>query len=312
MTGCTEATVETGASEQAGAAVAAGAGGRSAGSGRPGWTAAELLADLAAMGVREGDTLLVQASLRSVGPVRGGAATLVAALRGALGPTGTLVAYTATPENSDTSRLFMDATAGLDAAGLARYRAAMPPFDPRSTPCSPTVGRLSEVIRSQQGALRSAHPQTSFAAVGQAAAEVTEGHPPECHLGEESPLGRIYRRGGSALLVGIPHWQCTGYHLAEYRVDWRARRRYSCVVRDADGARRWLEFTGLDLDDRHFPQLGAAVRAQVGFRRGRLGDAECVRIPLVAAVDAARGWLADPANQGHFQLTTGHTQIGNA
>jgi aminoglycoside 3-N-acetyltransferase len=293
----------------------AGSGGSArTGSGRAGsgWTERELLADLRRVGVQEGDTLLVQASLRSLGPLRGGVATLLAALRGALGPSGTLVAYTATPENSETSRLYLEATAGLDAAGLARYRDAMPAFDPASTPCSPTVGRLSEEIRRMEGALRSAHPQTSFAAVGAAAREVTEGHPPECHLGEQSPLGELYRRGGSVLLVGVPHWRCTGYHLAEYQVDWRDRRRYSCVVRDRDGTRRWLEFTGLDLDDRHFAQLGAAVRERVALRRGLLGDAECFLVPLTAAVDVARGWLEDPVHQRHFRLTTGHTLIGNA
>jgi aminoglycoside 3-N-acetyltransferase len=266
-------------------------------------TEAELLADLAALGVREGDTLMVQASLRSIGPVRGGAATVVAALRRALGPTGTLVAYTATPENSDTSRLFKAATRGLDPAALERYRAAMPGFDPRTTPCSPTVGRLSEEIRRLDGALRSAHPQTSFAAVGPDAEEITRDRRPECHLGEESPLGRLYKLGGSVLLVGLPDWLCTAYHLAEYQVDWRASRRYGCAVRGADGRRRWLEFTGLDLDDLHFQRLGAAVRDRVEFGCGSLGEADCFRVPVVEAVDAARVWLSDPSHRTHFQVT---------
>ena len=286
--------------------------GRDQRAGQDGWTEAQLLADLVGLGVREGDTLLVQASLRAVGPVRGGAAGLAAALRRGLGRSGTLVAYTATPENSDTSRLYHQATRGLDGPALAGYRERMPAFDRWTTPCSPTVGRLSEEIRRLDGALRSDHPQTSFAALGPDAAELVDGHRLECHLGEESPLGRLYKRGASALLVGVPHWMCTAYHLAEYQTPWRARRRYSCVVRDAGGARRWLEFTGLDLDDRHFPQLGAAVRRTVGFGLGRLGGAECFRVPLVEAVDAARGWLADPSNQALFQPTAGHTLVVNA
>ena len=265
-----------------------------------GWTEDELRSDLYRLGVREGDTLLVQASLRSVGPVSGGAATLTAALRKALGGSGTLVGYAATPENSDTSRLYLQATAGMDEAELARYRERMPAFDRERTPCSPTLGRLSEEIRRTPGALRSAHPQTSFAALGEGAEAVVEGHRLESHLGEDSPLGQLYKRGASALLIGIPHWLCTAYHLAEYQVDWRDRRRYGCVVKDAGGARRWLEFDGLDLDDRHFPQLGAAVREKVGFGSGRLGDARCFLVPVVDAVDAARGWLADRSNLRSF------------
>ena len=265
-----------------------------------GWTEDELRADLHRLGVRAGDTLLVQASLRSVGPLRSGAATLTAALSHALGPSGTLVGYAATPENSDTSRLYLQATAGMDAAELARYRDSMPPFDRALTPCSPTLGRLSEEIRRLGGTLRSAHPQTSFTALGEGAEAVVERHPLESHLGEESPLGQLYKRGALALMIGIPHWLCTAYHLAEYQVDWRARRRYGCVAKDAEGARRWLEFEGLDLDDRHFPQLGAAIRDQVGFGSGRLGDARCFLVPVVAAVDTARGWLADRSNLRSF------------
>jgi len=277
-----------------------------------GWTGEQLLADLHRLGVREGDTLLVQASVRSVGPISGGSATLVAVLRQALGRSGTLVGYTATPENSDTSRLYLQATAGMDAAARDRYRAGMPAFDRWTTPCSPTMGRLSEEIRRSAGALRSGHPQTSFAALGAGAEAVVERHPLECHLGEESPLGQLYKRGASALLIGIPQWLCTAYHLAEYQVDWRARRRYGCVLKDDQGARRWLEFTGLDLDDRHFPQLDAAVRGAVGYGTGRLGDARCSLVPLVAAVDAARAWLTDRSNLALISPVTGRTQLDDA
>jgi len=254
--------------------------------------------------VRAGDTLFVQSSLRGVGPVRGGAAAVVRALRRALGPGGTLVAFTATPENSDTSRLYLNATAGLDPAGLARHRAAMPGFDPLTTPCSPTVGRLAEEIRTTPGALRSSHPQTSFAALGPAAEKIVWSHPLNSHLGEESPLGRLYEQGASALLIGVPDWLCTGYHLAEYRAPWRSTRGYNCVVADGSGgdrpgagrAGRWVHFDDLDLDDRHFPELGAAVRREVAFGTGRIGDADSFLVPLAEAVDAAERWVRGHAH----------------
>ncbi|MBP3185363.1 MULTISPECIES: AAC(3) family N-acetyltransferase, partial [Enterobacteriaceae] len=41
------------------------------------------------LGVQTGDLLMVHASLKAIGPVEGGAETVVAALRSAVGPTGT-------------------------------------------------------------------------------------------------------------------------------------------------------------------------------------------------------------------------------
>jgi aminoglycoside 3-N-acetyltransferase len=50
-----------------------------------------LVADLRNLGVAPGDLLFVHSSLRSVGPVAGGAASVVAALEEAIGPEGLLL-----------------------------------------------------------------------------------------------------------------------------------------------------------------------------------------------------------------------------
>ena len=221
----------------------------------------QLTDELAALGLSQRtEPVLVHASLRSVGPVAGGSAGLLAALRAALGEGGTLLAYTATPENSETSRLYREATAGLDAGALAAHRAAMPAFDPRGTPCSPTMGRLSEELRTTPGALRSAHPQTSFAALGPRRRELLADHRLDCHLGEHSPVGRLYQAGGWVLMLGAPLTACTVLHLAEYRAPQPATKRYGCVVRGADGERGWARFEGLDVDDRHFPRMLESIR----------------------------------------------------
>ncbi|GAA1220336.1 AAC(3) family N-acetyltransferase [Kitasatospora nipponensis] len=260
---------------------------------RTGVSAGELTAQLRALGVRPGQTLLVQASTRALGPVAGGSAGALAALRAAVGPTGTLVAYTATPENSDTSRLHARATAALDARELAAFRAAMPPFDRWTTPSSPTMGRLAEELRTTPGALRSGHPQTSFAALGPAAARLLDPHPLDCHLGERSPTGRLYAERAHALLIGVPLWCCTAYHLADYRVPKIPSKTYGCVVAGPDGRARWQHFEAPDLDDLHFPELAEAIRADLGERisGGPLGAAACFLVPIAPAVDAAAGWL---------------------
>ncbi|MCC9306715.1 AAC(3) family N-acetyltransferase [Kitasatospora sp. RB6PN24] len=262
-----------------------------------------LTAELRALGVGpDTGVLLVHAALRSLeGPARDSAAVL-AALRAALGPAGTLVGYTATPENSLTSRLHTRATAGLTPAELAAYRAAMPAFDPLTTPSSPTVGRLSEELRRTPGALRSGHPQTSFAALGPRAAELTSDHQLPCHLGDRSPVGALYRADARVLMLGAPLTTCTVLHLAEYRQPDPPRKRYSARV----AGRGWVRFDGVDVDDRHFSRMLPVIWPALDARTGRIGGARAVLLPVRAAVDAATAWLrAGPTRRAAPQTLDG-------
>ncbi|MFF2123227.1 aminoglycoside N(3)-acetyltransferase [Kitasatospora sp. NPDC058184] len=231
--------------------------------------------------------LHVQASLRSLGPVPGGAAGVVEALLDALGPDGTLVAYTATPENSATSRIHQSATAGLSPAEVADYQARMPRFDPATTPASPSMGALSEAVRSWPGVLRSRHPQTSWAAVGRLAHEVTAHHPLTSHLGPESPLGRLYDLDARVLMLGVPMDRFTAFHLADLRMPDVTVREYRCV-----GVDGWTTFRAPDLDDLHFGRLGAEVlRTARGVTTARIGTADCRLVPVREAVDLAEAVL---------------------
>ncbi|MFE6050894.1 aminoglycoside N(3)-acetyltransferase [Kitasatospora sp. NPDC056446] len=231
--------------------------------------------------------LHVQASLRALGPVPGGAGTVVEALLEALGPGGTLVAYTATPENSATSRVHQAATAGRSPAEVADYQARMPRFDPAATAASPTMGALSEAVRTHPGALRSRHPQTSWAAVGPLAREITRRHPDTCHLGPDSPLGRLYDLDARVLMIGVPMDRFTAFHLADLRLPDVAVREYRCV-----GEGGWTAFEAPDLDDLHFGPLGAEVlKAARGVTTGRIGSADCRLVPVREAVDLAESVL---------------------
>ena len=99
----------------------------------------------------------------------------------------------------------------------------MPAFDPAATP-QHGMGRLAESVRTAGGAVRSAHPQTSFAALGRRAGELLSAHPLSSHLGEESPLGALYRAGAQVLMINVGFSVCTAFHLAEYRTGAPLRR----------------------------------------------------------------------------------------
>ncbi|WP_261991255.1 AAC(3) family N-acetyltransferase [Streptomyces sp. OR43] len=255
-------------------------------------TRARLSGQLSALGVERGGVLMVHASLSAVGAVGGGAATVAAALREALGPEGTLVVPSFTPENSDTSPQYHARIRGLDERERRAVRAAMPAFDPGTTP-APSMGMLSETVRRSPGVLRSAHPQTSFAAVGPLAGHVVADHDPACHLGEDSPLARLHALRAQILLLGTGFGRCTAFHLAEYRVPSPPRRTYRCVVRDG-GGRRWWRYEDVALDDSDFTELGTDFERSdhgAAIRSGPVGSATGRLFRFPAAVSFATGWL---------------------
>jgi aminoglycoside 3-N-acetyltransferase len=241
--------------------------------------------------------LLVHCSLRRIGPIDGGTAALLDAIRDIAGPRATIVVPTQTTGNSLSSAAFRAATAGLDRKERDRFIAAMPGFDPASTP-SAGMGALAEYVRTRPSSCRSTHPLTSFAAIGLRAQACTSVHDLDCHLGERSPLSWLYAADAAILLLGVGYSVCTAFHLAEYRLPGEPPRRlYRCFVREGE-KRAERQFTGVDLDDGDFAALGAELESAVGpdpslgLRRGMVGAAECRLIPLRLAVDFACRWLA--------------------
>ena len=257
---------------------------------RPG----ELVAQFRALGIRPGDTVLVHASLSAVGPVQGGARAVADALLETLGADGTLVVYTQTPDNSDPSRWPVTRGYAVPAKEWPRLRTTLPAFDPERTP-SFGVGVLPEEVRTRPGALRSTHPQSSFAALGPAAARITTGHALDCHLGEDSPLARLEELDARILLLGVGYSVCTAFHLAEYRVPGRGTRLYGCAVADGPEGRRWHHYRDVDFDASAFPALGHSYASlpEHPVTSGRVGSADCLLLDLAPAVAYASKWLIE-------------------
>jgi aminoglycoside 3-N-acetyltransferase len=265
----------------------------------PGLSLGSLVRQFRALGVRAGQTLLVHGSLGSLGWVDGGAATVVAALREAVTATGTIVAFTGTEENSATSRAHHARIEGMTPEQVAQFRNRMAAFDREASVTG--AGRLAEELRTTPGAVRSGHPQSSFAALGPRAGELMGGHALSCHHGERSPLARLYGIDAAGdgpplariLLLGVGYRSCTAFHLAEYRYRrLPPSRTYSCVI-SVGGRRRWTVYRDAVLDDSDFEVIGARLDDEWVGDRGDVGQASCRLMPFRAVVDHATKWMLD-------------------
>lgn len=161
-------------------------------------TVASLRADLLSLGVAPGDTLLVHASLSSLGWVSGGAVAVIDALLQAVEPQGTIVMP------AQSAGLTEPASWGappVPASWHQTIRETMPAYDPGTTPTR-DMGRVAELFRNWPGALRSDHPSASFAALGPLSGQIIGHHDLADPLGEGSPLGALYSHDAKVLPIG--------------------------------------------------------------------------------------------------------------
>lgn len=252
-------------------------------------TRASLLGDLRELGLGPGDLVIAHVSLSALGWVAGGAQTVILALLDTVGPNGTLVMPTHTGDNSDPAD-WRNPPVPEDWWPI--IRSELPAYDPRITPTR-GMGRVAELFRTWPGTERSAHPKFSFAAHGPLSAEIVRSHRLDDPLGEESPLGSLYRLGARVLLLGCGHESNTSLHLAEYRVEGLPRERSGAAVMQ-DGVRIWATFSDVrHLDsDALFPEIGHACEARHARRIGHVGSAEARLLAMREMVDFAVPWIA--------------------
>jgi len=249
-----------------------------------------LVADLVALGVDPGMTVIVHSSLSKIGWVPGGAQGVIAALLDVLGEPGTLVMPAHSGNFSDPAN-WQDPAVPRDWWDIIRQE--MPAFDPALTP-SRNMGAVAESFRSYPGVLRSGHPHVSFAARGPNATRIVATHPIGCMFGERSPLARLYELDAHVLLLGVDHGNNTAIHLAEYRAEFPGKRFHTeGAPLLVDGERRWVSFEDLQTSDDDFALLGADFARDTSLEsRGQVGWGVARLMRVRAIVDYAQAWLS--------------------
>ncbi|MEO8078143.1 MAG: AAC(3) family N-acetyltransferase [Acidobacteriota bacterium] len=240
----------------------------------------ELADGFRALGIAPGDTVMVHASVRSVGEVAGGPDQIHLALKDALTDQGTLMMYASCPSYYDE----VD-RGNLTAEQEREVREKLPAFDPLTARSARDNGALVELLRTYPGSIVNPHV-ARFVVWGRHAGLLLSHQPWSYALGSGSALDRFMQLDGRILLLGSDHDATTFLHYAEHIVDIPDKRvaRYKVPVSE-NGRRIWRDMEEFDTSDqgahphwpeRFFARLVDAHLARTDNRGGFVGTAPSV------------------------------------
>ena len=222
------------------------------------FTFENLVEGFRALGVAEGDTLLVHSSYKSLGEVEGGPQTVIRALETALGTDkdGTLIMPT----------FNFDFNKGV-------------PWDVRKTRSK--MGALTEIVRMDARAKRVFHPFYSFAILGKHA-EMLGSLRYKSAYERNSVFGKLRDLDGKIMVIGLSYNNSmTFFHHIEQMegVDYRFLKQFTGEVTDANGNTSTDTFEMLvrDIDKGVMTMVDpmGALLEQVGIVKiRRIGDAD--------------------------------------
>ena len=251
-------------------------------------TVTSLAGQLRANGLAEGQTVLVHVAMSKLGWIAGGAEAVILALLEAVGESGTIMMTTLSSANTDP-RDWQHPP--VPESWWQTIRDHTPAYNPLTTPTR-GMGRVPELFRTWPGALRSAHPAFSDAALGPSAGYLVAEHDLREDIGDRSPLGKLYELNGHVLLLGVGHGNNSSLHLAEHRADYpgkRYGRTGSAML--VDGQRQWVTYETLDTYADDFGEIGAAFDMAHGIEVGWIGNAEVRFFRQRPLVDFGVAWM---------------------
>lgn len=222
-------------------------------------TKEQVVNELVALGLREGDTLLLHSSLKSLGGVKGGARTVIDALLQVLGPSGNLVM----PGFYDS---FVSVESQKDKPG----------FNAKTSPSE--TGQITEVFRGYPGVQCSLHPTHRVLALGPDSRLFTANHARTSPFSSQGPFGRLYERDCKILFLGCGLGPNTFLHVYEDMLDMPYLRSEEVRVRDRRGKTKIVTVPKEPMGDRDFYVKGGRAGQELlekgVITRGRVGISE--------------------------------------
>lgn len=241
------------------------------------FTRRELCRDLRALGVTRGDTVMVHASVRSVGEVAGGPDEIHLAIKDVITDDGTLLMYAGCPRYVDEV-----GRGNLAAAEEAEILEKLPPFDALTARSARDNGALVELLRTYPGSRVNNHP-ARFVAWGKHTGFLFSRQPWHYAFGDGSALERFVELDGKLLLLGCDHDAVTFLHYAEHIVDIPEKRvaRFKVPVLEK-GRRVWRDMEEFNTagdgvhaswPERYFAELVDGHLAETHNQGGLVGNA---------------------------------------
>ena len=209
-----------------------------------------------ALGVSPGDTVMVHASVRAVGPIAGGPDQIHLAMKDALTDAGTMMMYASCSDGYD------DVGRGVYPGSIEKLLLEkMPPFDPQTARSARDNGTLVEFFRTYPGTLVNDHV-ARFAVWGANARRLIAEQPWHFPFGRRSALDRFVELDGRILLIGCDHDNVTFLHHAEHILDVPGLRVVTMEVPWLENGRRvWKEVKEIDTSGAGAPSPNALAIA---------------------------------------------------
>lgn len=250
-------------------------------------TKQSLCHDFKKLGLKNGDIVLVHASLSKLGWVIGKEITVIEALKEVVGEEGTIIMPSFSSDNSDPTYW---QNPPVPDHWISIIKENMPAFHPLKTPTR-EMGRIAEAFWHYPNTKRSNHPTCSFSAHGKYSSYLTKEHPLTPAFGYSSPLYKLYEMNTKVLLLGVDYDHCTCLHLGEVKLT--AHHNYhnqgSCIIKGDKAL--WVNYKDINYDDSDFLELGYDFESKYPIQIGYVGQAKSKLIEMKVLCDFAEEWL---------------------